>query len=225
MKSLLIILLSSFCCLWVAAGAYAGPVTLRFEATIHSVERTPSFDSGIDVAVGDVITGQFTFDPTIKDPADLWHVVVQPYQAVLNIDGHQFQTPNSKRDLTLTSLNDATVIDNVPEFEGLVDGLWVQGSLGLLNPLILPDISHNRSSFWLALYGGTTVLDVSRFPEDSATWNAFILQREIVVSIRDERGNGQHGYASVGTFVEVPEPSTFGFGLLAFVLLMFTHCR
>jgi hypothetical protein len=214
-KSLLIILLSSFCCLWATAASYAGPVTFRFEATVHSVERNLSFDSGIDVAIGDVITGQFTFNPAIKDPADLWHAVVQPYQAVLNIDGHQFQTPNSKRDLTLTSLNQASVIDFTPEFEGLVDGLWVQGSLAPLDSSTFPNISFGRNSFSLEVYGDTSVLDSFRFPQDSTTWNAFTFFRGIVVSISPDFGNGETFYATIGSFVTVPEPPPYGMGLTA----------
>jgi hypothetical protein len=37
----------------------------------------PAFESGIDVAIGDIITGQFTFNPANRDPEDLWLTRVQ----------------------------------------------------------------------------------------------------------------------------------------------------
>ncbi len=41
----------------------AGPVTFIFEATVDFVSLGASFDPELSLALNDVITGQFTFDP------------------------------------------------------------------------------------------------------------------------------------------------------------------
>jgi hypothetical protein len=221
-KSLLITFLTGWGCLWLTAASYAAPVTLRFDATIRSVGQNPLFDPGIDIAVGDVIIGKFTFDPTSNNSSTT-HYAVQPYEAVLVIDGHRFQTPDSKRDLTLLAFNNTYVIDNVPEIEGLADTLLTYGSIGPTNPVTLPNISLDRSNFSLGLYGDSSILDVARFPQSSTTWNAFAADRQMSVSFGDNGGNWLGFGAVVGTFITVPEPSSYEFALLAFVLLMFTR--
>jgi len=45
----------------------AAPVTFAFEVTVDSVFPGAPFDSEIDLAEGDVITGQFTFEPNAGD--------------------------------------------------------------------------------------------------------------------------------------------------------------
>ncbi len=45
----------------------AAPVTLAFEAQIHKVFPGIPFDSGIEFTEGDVISGQFTFEPDDGD--------------------------------------------------------------------------------------------------------------------------------------------------------------
>lgn len=202
---------------------HAQPVTLRFDATVHTVNRSPLFDSDIHVAVGDVITGELTFDPSSNNSSSFVHFAVQPYQAMLIIDGHQFQTPDSKRDVRMFSFNNAFIFrdcrGNCVEYDFPVDTLEVTTSLEPVDPLSLPDILLENSSFSLGLYGDTTVLDVARFPANSATWNAFILDRPISVTIRDNGDNVLGFGAIIGTFIAIPEPSTYGIGLVALFFL------
>jgi hypothetical protein len=193
-------------------------VTFRFEAEIGTIFPGIPFDSGIDYAVGDVITGQFTFEPAYGLPESLL-VVVQPYSAVLKISGFAFQTPNLLRDLTLESFDNAFYEVDCSTlctgFQNERDTLAVGGSLAPVSSEFLPYISPLRSSFRISLHGDPSILDQALLPLDSATWNEFVIEQQINVSIRGHE-NGVMGFqATITQFTTIPEPSStlLGFGL------------
>ena len=77
--------------LGMAAGAMATPVTFGFEATVASISLGASFDSEIGLETGDVITGQFTFEPNTGDGSDSFEVN-QPHAFSLEINGIELST-------------------------------------------------------------------------------------------------------------------------------------
>ena len=65
----------------MVAGVEATPVTLNLEAVVSSTASDMSSEFGISVSEGDIITGQFTFEPESGEGASF--ATIQPYAAKL----------------------------------------------------------------------------------------------------------------------------------------------
>ena len=76
---------------------FAEPITLRFVAEVQSIRNVYDFDPGVNVQVGDQISGQFTFEPDdgSNSISDNSLTVVQPFSGKLIIDGVPLETPDA----------------------------------------------------------------------------------------------------------------------------------
>ncbi len=197
----------------------AAPVTFRFEATIDTVFDTIPFVSGIDVAVGDSISGMFSFEPEEANGNQSLEIV-QPYVASIHVDGKNLVTPSSMQDLTLRSFNNRNIADFPP---GLLDTIEVGGSLGPEDATVLPDVTPSSSSFRLSLFGDHSILDAASFPREPSVWNSFLFGRSILVGIRGESGKSLGINAVVREFALVPESETVSLAIAALVFSL--SCR
>ncbi len=199
-----------------ATNAQAAPVTLRFDATIQTIFPGIPFDSGIEFELGDAITGQFTFEPAVGD-GSMRFVATQPYGFSLNLDGIAFSISNFE----IESINDSSLDYDCPPGvtcvppAGVIDSLVVGGDgLTAAGPTTLPNVDPAQSGFRMLLYGSASALPVASHPSDPAVWNAFNLFTALNVTLRGGSGGATGFQATVGRFVAIPEPSTFGFASL-----------
>jgi hypothetical protein len=193
----------------------AAPVTLRFEATINTVFPGIPFDSGVDFAVGELVSEEFTFDPSPGSAAEISYSAAQPYIATLHIDGMAFRTPPSAGDLELLSSNNSFVTDYPPA--SVIDSITLGSSIGPQNADHLPNVSPATSSIRLSLRGDASILGAASHPAEVSIWNLFEFERQLMVGIRSQTSGVMGFQATVGQFAQVPEPPTslMGFALLA----------
>lgn len=182
--------------------ATAAPVTLRFEAEIGTIAAGLPFDSGIEYSLGDIVTGQMTFEPVVGNGGMLFESQ-QPFDFQLNINGVELAAPS----FTIESVDGAAITDFPPADH--IDSLTLAG--GGLSPIVpdsLPNLDAESSGFRMALFGPTSAIQQVEVPASVATWNDFSLWRQLSVSFRDGNGGAVGFQASVGSFAVVPEPST-----------------
>ena len=207
--------------LGMVAGVEATPVTLNLEAVVSSTASDMSSEFGISVSEGDIITGQFTFEPESGEGASF--ATIQPYAAKLEIGGVAFITPGNSPGVTLGSLNDGTIVTDCQELVCPVleaDELTVRSSISPAFPDLAPEISAGQSAFQLLLWGENSLLDEPRYPSDSTTWNAFDTVRWIQIIIRGNDSGSLTIVADVGDFSHVPEPAAASLVLLATTCLL-----
>ena len=198
----------------LATPVSGAPITFAFEAEIGIIFSGIPFDSGIDFEVGDVILGQFTFDPSEGDGTNPF-TKEQTRDFSLNINGTVLTAPKYQ----IRSWNDNAITDFPPS--SVVDDLFVSGaSLSPENRLLIPAMNPAQSFFRMSLLGNSDLLPNARHPESVAIWNAFGFERQITVRLRDIKGGSVAFQATVGPFVAVPEPSTAGFIVSAFLAVI-----
>lgn len=208
-SSLLAPLMAAFS--FLSLPAPAAPVTLRFEGVI---DRTPvgiPYASGVSYEVGDRITGDITFDP--EEGQGLRLVADQPFPVTLHVNGVTLQAT----DYQIDTLNNANIADFPPA--SLIDTITLAGGgLNVQQGAGATTVDPSTSSFRLQLFGPPGVQALPAIPPAAALWNAFTLERQLIVHL----GNGEGGVvgfqATVGQFSVVPEPSS----QLLFALVIIT---
>lgn len=208
-------------CLMTNEAMQAAPITLRFNATIQSLSTGIPFDSGIDFAVGDVVSGQFTFEPQLGDGNAVFESS-HPYQFEFNINGSHFASPNYETEAVNNSLiTDFPLVNRIDSIRLGADNLQAK------NPAEFPNIDPLPSGFQMTLYGSDDVFAQASLPADVNTWNEFTLWRMVRVSFRDGNGNVVGFNAQLSPFVQVPEPSAIAIALvgLSAVICEVTVCR
>ncbi len=198
----------------------AAPVTFAFEASVGSISPGASFDSDIILAVGDVITGQFTFEPNAGDGNSSFEVN-QPYAFSLEINGVELSTAAYRA----TSRDDAVILVDCIDLScpSVLDILELDGNgLSASNGTVLPNLASESSGFRLSLVASAdpnildgnfdpipliVVLDAATIPADVGIWNQF-LGRSLQVWLGDSQGGTFSLNATVGQFTVVPEPSS-----------------
>ncbi len=201
-----------------SSAIFAAPATLRFDATIGTIFPGIPFDSGIDFALGDIVSGHFTFEPAEGDGGVLMFATMQPYEFSLDIGGAKFSTHGFE----IQSLNDTVITDFAPASS--VDSLQVgAGGLSAADPTMFPNIDPTTSGLTLLLFGPTSSVSIPRYPEDPAVWNNFNLFRALTVAFGDGMGGVVGFQATVGQFATVPEPSAISISTLLVVIALFTH--
>jgi hypothetical protein len=182
----------------------AGPVTFRFNALIDNVGGIP-FNLGLDFAVGDEITGSFTFDPQEGD-GDITAVYPQNHQLLLEINGRMLATSNFE----VFVGNNVEVIDY--PFANQVDMLSVQ--CGNSPEGCAPGIQSLaggdpfRLGIGLSLRADTAALEMLTLPSELSIWNDFGFERQLSVAFANVDGGGVVFQATVGQFLAVPEQSS-----------------
>jgi hypothetical protein len=202
----------------------AVPVTFRFDATIGTVPPGIPFDAGIDFALGDIISGKFTFDPSDGDGSMSFRAV-QPYNFLLNINGTLLFTPTFEIEAT----NNLFIISDCPTgvdcLSGFVDELIVGGG-GLAGVEDEPALGFepSQSGFSILLDGMATVLGQASHPPTAEVWNDFDLRRQIAVFFEDGSGGAMAFVATIGEFMTIPEPPSAGLSVRV-AALMSLNCR
>ncbi len=187
----------------------AAPITFRFDAQITSTPAGAPFDLPLTYAVGDVISGRFTFDPGLGAPiADGVVGSVQPYEFVFNINGaHVASSPYSM------DVHDDGAFDDSDW--GTVDFLILRSQFepDTQPPLIsLPGGEPFRVRVLLTLVGGPTVLAAPAIPNELTLWNSLLLYRSLNLNF-DNAGSGAMGLdATIDSFTLVPEPASIMLG-------------
>lgn len=224
-KTLLIILLSGFGCLWAAAATQAAPVTFRFEAVIGPPNTVSPLDVPFDLPFlykeGDTISGMLTVEPIDAEPSIGTTSQFQNLDVAWNINGYHFATSHYR----LVVQDNLFVIDGIerPYDEIIVDCSPIVGSQAACQPNMLEGSQDILWGFALGLAGDQTTLDGADIPSDSDTWNAFNLGRGLNMSFREASGTGiMRLSASLGYFAVVPEPTGMVLlecGTISFALL------
>jgi hypothetical protein len=192
------------------AGARAEPITFRFEAEINTMFPGIPFNSGIDYAPDDVISGQFTFEPTPGNGSMLFEVT-QPHLFTLNINGVELSVPT----YDIHAVNNSPISDFPPA--SVIDSMLIgAGNLAPEQADLYPNIDPGTSSFRITLFSPADVLSQAGVPEAVVTWNEFDLTRQINVTFRNGMGGAIGFQATIGAFSVVPEPASYGM-LLAFL--------
>src|SRR4029078_13352196 len=108
--------------------AESAPITLSFDATIHTVFPGIPFDSGVNFAVDDIIHGRFTFEPQTS-PGDMYLLATQAYELAIDVNGTELTTQGFQ----LESVNNSPISEFTPvnEVDVLVLGA---GELSPINP-------------------------------------------------------------------------------------------
>ncbi len=200
-------------CLVTSKATQAAPITLRFNATIGNIYNAIPFDAGFDFALGDVIVGQFTFEPQPGD-GNMVFESLQPYQFEFNINGSKFASP----DYETESVNNSLIMDF--SLASRIDSIRLGAdNLQAMNPAEFPNIDPSHSYFQITLYAPDDAFAQASVPTDVTTWNKFNLWRSIEMSFGN--GSGHTGFqAFIGAFTEVPEPSTITMTLIALIAVI-----
>lgn len=193
------------------------PVSLRFNAHI---DRTPigiPFDSGIDFAVGDVVKGQFTFNPAEGDGSNPLETI-EPYEFSLDINGTIVKLPEYR----LRSWNDSG-ITHFPLARQVDDLQLAGGGLVDQDGMPFPNIMPAISGYTLSLLGPDTIFSQARVPASVDEWNALAFERQIILSLRDGLGGTKGFQATVGEFSLVCEPSAVNLSLSLVLSIAVAH--
>jgi hypothetical protein len=202
-----VLILSSAC--FASARQPAAPISFHFDATIGTVYDAIPFDSGLNFALGDTISGEFSFDPVPGDGSMLFDSH-QPHEFSFNINGAIFTSPNFE----IEAVNNAPISDF--DLASIVDILRV-GAGGLLAdvPTNYPNLDPQFSNFRMTLYGPFNSSTQASVPPEAADWNSFNLWRSIEVSFGDGKGHSVGFQAFVAPFSEIPEPTAEAIAWLA----------
>lgn len=200
----------------------AAPVTLQFQAEIVGVSVGNPFDLPLAYQIGDIISGSFTFDPDLGMVlGDNAIAASQPFSLEFDINGTVVGTSAFRME----------VFDNTAfsgsAFPGRVDVINLGCSEPFCTPelISLPEGEPFRVRSSLQFVGSSSVLSESEIITDPTTWNAFGLQRRLIVGF-DNVGPGSVGFdAIVGSISEVPEPTAFCLTLSVGVVLYFASRR
>jgi hypothetical protein len=195
--------------------SHAASITFRFDATIETLFPGVSFDSGLTFALDDLVSGEFTYDPSAGSGATI--SAVQPYIFSFSANGQNLTSPSFQ----MTANDDALVLDS--EAGSIVDQLELRGAgISHVNGGAGANADPLQSTFSMDLWAGAgeligeaPVLDRAYFPSEADIWNQFVSWRNLTVILRNGNGGTVGFSAKVGHFVQIPEPS-----VLLLILLM-----
>ena len=216
----------------------AAPVTFRFEAEVNSIFPGASFDSELGLSVGNVVTGQFTFEPNPGDGSDSFEIN-QPYEFSLEINGVELSTAAFET----ASLNDAGFDVDCVDFScsSLLDILTLSGNgLSAANGAVLPNFDTESSGFQMRFSSNVDptlldgnfdpipvedVLDTAEIPSESHIWNQFLYARTLSIWLGDNQGGRFSLTATVDQFTVVPEPSSCSLTLIVVLCILIQAYR
>lgn len=199
----------------------ATPITLQFEAEIATIIDHNMIDLGIDLNVGDRVTGQFSFKPQQGGgPGTNFIEFEQPFSGNVEINGASLTTSG----VLFTSFNDSLVLFDcgpgaVCRPSGTYDIIQAFFGLGTVvtsNPSVSPEHSTWRlrlegyQSFFTdseGIFRTETAFEQPELPSDVSTWNALNTRRTLDIYLGNQSGQRVYVQAHVGDFQIVPEPS------------------
>ena len=193
--------------LGMVAGAGAAPVTFAFEATVTSVNELTPADLPFSVENGDILKGQFAFEPVDADPGIGMTSTdtIQEFTFSLMLDSTVLSTSTFS-----LRVRDNSGADDAPD--SFTDHIDLScGSLGFseCDPGILPDSDNSITwGFLLPLTARSLVLDGADISADPNVWNEFV--GFISIGLVEQDGAGVLRItASIEKLSLVPEPSSF----------------
>jgi len=193
----------------------AAPVTFAFEAEVSRVDLLSPADLPFTVENGDVLTGQFTFEPLDAEPGLFGFgpsstETVQEFDFSLSVES----TILSKPSYTLQVIDNNRVIDS-----SLFSDQILFGVLGKpLAPRV--PVPGTDNLFWglrLLLPADGSVLTGPDISSDSEVWNQF--KGHFILNFQEASGTNISTVlsirGSIRNFLVVPEPSTFCLAIVA----------
>ncbi len=220
-RSLQIFSLAVSICAWNDR-AQAEPVTFRFDATITNAPLGTPFDLPLTYEVGDIIHGEFTFDPGLAMPlSDNAAAADQPFELKFDINGTVIGTSSFRIEVfDDTAFDDST-------FPEPIDVI----SFGCSEASCVPDLislpggDPFRVRSRMQLVGIDSILSNPEISPSPATWNSFMLERRLTLGF-DDVGPGSMGLdALIGTVIQVPEPLSCGSFVLSVVVAFASFAR
>lgn len=203
-----LVLCSSTLLLIANCDVHGEPVTFRFNATIDSVFPGNPFDSGVTFTAGDVVYGRFTFEPNNGDGSSSI-TVPQHHSFVVSVNGLELASERYE----ITADDDDFVFDF--EQAAILDQLEFAGDrISAFDEMADVNIDPSRSSFAMNLWadspfmmGQVGVLEPALIPVSLETWNQLDAWRNLQLILRDGEGGLVGFSATVGNFLQIPEPS------------------
>lgn len=203
-----------------AKHGYAEPVTFRYEAEIFSILNADTFDPGLSISVGDIISGRFTYAPDPGVDNILSITRQQTHKFTIEIDGTPLRSPSFE----LQAVNN-TVVTHLPP-TNTADVMSLVGfGFAPLAPGKLPTLDTASSSFSVSLLGPIETVPRPSFPTEVDVLNNFTYRRSLSIGLDGVglNGAGIGINAQIGMFVAVPEPSTAF--LFTSIFSVFGFCR
>jgi hypothetical protein len=190
---------------------YGAPLTFQFNATVIDAAAGNPFALPFSYQVGDVITGRLTFEPGIGTPIS--HNAIRADQ-ILPIEFVVEDFTFGSTAYTVEVFNDDTIEDADPPLSGLVDTMKIVCSPSATEPctpqhVMIPGFDAFSIGVRFELKGDDSIFHFAHVSGDSSIWNSFELQRLLTVGFANDSGGIMSLAATVGQFIQVPEPSGF----------------
>lgn len=216
--------LRAFCAVVVLglwSSATAAPVTLAFEAEVTFVAEHAPFNTGIEVGVGDTLSGTVSFLPDAGDGGDFLDVIQTAAVAQFVVDDKVFTT--TAGDGIRFRVGNNQPISDGPA--GLFDS--IQFGAGFSQLPDEPSVGITQAGWGINLSGparliiGVPVPDTglplpsAMIPSDVASWNLLAstpqspFGSQMSISLSDGIGGSVSIGARIKEFSQVPEPSTW----------------
>jgi hypothetical protein len=223
MKTLLIGLLSGYCCLWIAMASHAAPVTFRFEAVVNEVNQDPNpLVLPFAIALGDTITGTFTFEPLDVPSTAKKSEITQNFPMLFKVNSYSFSASSY---LAISSDDILSDEDNggpgIPDPPAPSDEIRLSRTLGDS----LGDPQMTEWSFAIALFGDSTVLDGADFPAEVSTWQKFSEGSLRLTFINPLSMRSLIIRAALSPLQEIPEPGSSGIIVACLLACIFRRVR
>lgn len=202
--------------LLLGAGNAAGaPITLRVEAEVtHLVSGNP-FETGLNVAVGDLVQGTLIFEPDSGNGGDFLGVTQPNASASFEVGGKHFGMTPADEGINFQIFNDAVVLDGVG---GILDTVRFGGAFSSLPE----EITSGGWTIDLAVLSTALGSDPSIFfgafetaeiPAEVDAWNLLASTPQSVFGqqLYFSFGNSGDGAVGIGARIEcftlIPEPA------------------
>ncbi len=208
------VLVLAFVGLGMAAGARAAPVTFAFEAEVIDVDVLAPADLPFTVENGDVLKGQFTFEPVDEQPgpgvqpgpigASSMTDTIQEFGFSVTIN----TTVMSSSRYLLRVTDNASSVDAISFF----DLIALQTCTALDDPQCQPEAIPGSDDiawgFFWSLSADASVLDGPDIPDDLSVWHQFA-PRIISLNFQELGSAGVlRVNAQVTSISMIPEPSS-----------------
>ncbi len=194
----------------------ATPITLAFDAIVgpprQGVDGFLPPSLGVSLQPGDTVNGRFTFEPVDAPSSSRETNAVEAFPFAINIKSAmlvsmQFRIATSNNiHVAVDCINDSCLQD----YDGIVFGCAFNGGGTVCAP---NTISSTDPTIWasvISLQSNTSALDGADIPVDLASWQRFLPDGGITVSMYDGVTHNFYGFiGTVTTFRQTPEPGAF----------------
>lgn len=204
--------------------AHAGPLTYQFQAEVASVlPDAGGVSLPVQISVGDIITGTFTFDPSLggqpfEQPGLLAFLI---HGQVFAIQGYKMEVANNNFPnavpLEYTIADPARILDDVAP--GSSDSIVLRSaSLDGFSAVLDsdPDLLLDPRVFFA---NDDLLLTSSDLVTDLSIWNTFSFREMSLSFMNETTGGSVYIGALIGPVTAIPEPA-MAFGVLGGCILI-----